>query len=84
MTAGEPKLSLAEGVTRSGMGFEELWLRQLSLGGGAGRLEVEAYVLGLLVLDAFQHDILAQAVNEHFLERDGDHPVGYRSTILTD
>ena len=36
-------------------------LRQLSVGGDAGRLEVEAYVLGLLAADTFQHDLLAQA-----------------------
>ena len=84
MTADKPGLSLAEGLARSGMGFDELWLRQLSIGGDAGRLEVEAYVLGLLVVDTFQHDVLAQAINEHFMERNDDHPVGYRSPILTD
>ena len=84
MTADEPELSLAEGVARSGMGFEELWLRQLSVGGDAGRLEVEAYVLGLLAADTFQHDLLAQAINEHFIERNANHPVGYWSTALTE
>lgn len=76
MTGG---LSLADGMTRSGMGFDELWLRQLGLGGDAGPLEVEAYVLGLLELDGYHHDLLAQALNECFLERGEDHPVAYRS-----
>jgi hypothetical protein len=63
------------------MKFDELWLRQLGIGGDAGRLEVEAYVLGLLTADAFQHDVLAQALNEYFIEHDWDHPVGYWTSI---
>jgi hypothetical protein len=77
----QPELSLQEGFTRSGMTFTELWIRQLGVGGTAGRLEVEAYVLGLLESDPFQHDLLAQAINEHFIERGRDHPVGYRSVL---
>lgn len=81
MTEDGPGLTLQEGMSRSGMSFTELWLRQLGIGGEAGRLEVEAYVLGLLVVDPHQHDVLAQALNEHFIEQDRDHPVGYWSEI---
>jgi hypothetical protein len=77
VTAEDPGLTLQEGVSWTGMTFDELWLRQLALGGDAGRLEVEAYVLGLLMADSYQHDVLAQALNEWSLERGGDHPVGY-------
>jgi hypothetical protein len=70
-------LNLRQGLSRSGMTYEELWLRQVALGGPAGRLEVEAYVLGLLHIDPYQHDVLAQAINESFLERGEDHPVSY-------
>ena len=71
---------LQEGMGRTGLSSEELWLRQLALGGDAGRLEVEAYVFGLLAPDDYQHDLLAQALNEWSLERGGDHPVGYRGS----
>jgi hypothetical protein len=77
VTPDEPGLSLQEGMSRVDMSFSELWLRQLGLGGSAGALEVEAYVLGLLVTDQYQHDLLAQALNESCLERGGDHPVAY-------
>jgi hypothetical protein len=80
----EPGLNLAEGFTRSGMPYEELWLRQVALGGSAGRLEVEAYVLGLLSADPYQHDLLAQALNECFLERDEDHPVRYSDSATAE
>lgn len=75
--SAEPGLSLRAGVEQAGLTFEDLWLRQLALGGDAGCLEVEAYVLGLLRPDPHQHDVIAQAINESFLERGGDHPVAY-------
>jgi hypothetical protein len=81
VTEDEPGLSLQEGLIRSGMSYSELWLRQLEVGGEAGRLEVEAYVLGVLAVDPHQHDVLAQALNEHFLEHDRDQPVGYWTGI---
>ena len=77
MTVEGPALTLQGGLAASGMSFQELWLRQLEVGGDAGRLEVEAYVLGLLELDRHQHDLLAQALNEHFIECGQDHPVRY-------
>jgi hypothetical protein len=84
MTSDDPGLSLQDGLARSGMRFDELWLGQLALGGEASRLEVEAYVLGLLAADPYQHDLLAQALNECFLDRGEDHPVGYWSSAPAD
>ena len=84
MTADGPALDLPEGMTRSGLSYEQLWVRQVGLGGMAGRLEVEAYVLGLLAPDQHQHDVLAQALNECFLERGEGHPVGYWSPAAAD
>lgn len=77
MTAHGPGLSLLDGMVRCGMSFDELWVGQLALGGEVGRLEVEAYVLGLLVADQHRHDLLAQTLNECFIDRGEDHPVGY-------
>jgi hypothetical protein len=76
-SGASPDLSLEDGLDLSGMSFNELWLRQVSVGGAAGSLETEAYLLGLLVPDPHQYDILAQALNEHFVELGQDHPVGY-------
>ena len=72
-----PQLSLEDGLDLSGMSVNELWLRQVSVGGTAGSLETEAYVLGLLTADPHQYDVLAQALNEHFLELGQEQPVGY-------
>ena len=40
-------------------------------------MEVEAYVLGLLVSDPLTHNLIAQALNEHFIDQGDDHPVAY-------
>jgi hypothetical protein len=79
--ANNAGLSLRDGMDLSGMTYDELWIRQVSVGGTAGEVEVEAYVLGLLDSDDFQHDLLAQALNEYFLERGQDHPVGYTTVV---
>lgn len=70
-------LSLFDGVVASGMSVSEVWLRQIGVGGEAAQLEVEASVLGLLAPSPHQHDVLAQAINEHFIALGRDHPVAY-------
>ena len=70
-------LTLSEGFAASGLTSWQVWLLQVAAGGGAGHLEVEAYVLGLLRPDSHQHQILAQALNERFLDLGLDHLVAY-------
>jgi hypothetical protein len=77
VTSDQDRLSLPAGMEASGMDYHELWLRQIAVGGNASELELEAYVLGLLRPDQLQYDLIAQAINEHFVDRGGDHPVGY-------
>ena len=71
------RLSLFDGMARSGLTYEHVWIQQLSMGGTAGRLEVEAYILGLLRPDPYQHNLIAQSINEWFIDRGENHPVGY-------
>jgi hypothetical protein len=84
VTATESGMSLQDGMRLSGMSFPELWLRQIAVSGTIGELELEAYVLGLLVPDNYQHNLIAQAINEYFIELGQDHPVGYRETATTE
>lgn len=76
-------LDLAAGMALSRLTFAELWLRQVSVGGVAGALEVEAYVLGVLLPDRHSHDVIAQALNEHFLDVGMVYPVDYWSSPAT-
>lgn len=71
-------ISLEDGMRLSGMSYQELWLRHIAVSGTIGELELEAYVLGLLVADDYQHNLIAQAINEYFLDQGQDHPVAYR------
>lgn len=84
MNPAEAGISLPEGMRRSGMSYAELWLNYVAVSGTVGELELEAYVLGLLVPDDYQHNLIAQALNEHFIEQGEDHPVAYRNTAAVD
>ncbi len=57
----------------------ELWLAYFSLGGTATAVQLEAHIRGRGRLDRVQHDMVVQALNERFVERDMDHPVPYAS-----
>lgn len=84
MTYTESGMSLQDGMRLSGMSYPELWLRHVSVSGTIGELELEAYVLGLLVPDDYQHNLIAQALNEYFLELGQNLPVGYRDTAIAE
>lgn len=59
---------LAEAFQGTKLSVEELWLRYFALGGDAGKVEVEAYLSGLMPLPSLQHNILAHAINERLDE----------------
>jgi hypothetical protein len=55
----------------------ELWLRYFELGGMSTGLQLEAYLYGALRPSGHDHDIIAHALNERFVELGGNHPVPY-------
>jgi hypothetical protein len=55
----------------------ELWLRYFELGGMSTALQVDAFLHGALVPTIHDHDLLAHALNERFVELGGNHPVPY-------
>ncbi|MFX1756348.1 hypothetical protein [Rhodococcus sp. As11] len=65
---GEHRRRLFAALRASGLGVEELWLRYFALGGEVGKVEVEAYLNGLLPLPHLQHDLIAHAINERLDE----------------
>jgi hypothetical protein len=64
----------------AGLSIEELWLRYFALGGMATSTELEAYLHGLLSATDHNHDLIAHALNERFVELGRNHPVPYAST----
>jgi hypothetical protein len=75
-----PAYTLYEGMMASRLTYKELWLLQLQIGGSLEQIEVEAYVLGMLLPDSYHHDLIAQALNEDFTEQGLNHPVAYSDT----
>lgn len=63
------------------MSFHDLWIAYFALGGVAGPEEVRTY-LGGGAGDSMDYDVLAQALNEYFLEEGSNHPVPYRDELL--
>lgn len=61
----------------AGLSHGELWLRYFELGGMGSALELEAYLLGALVPTPYDHDVVAHAINERYVELGGNHPVRY-------
>jgi hypothetical protein len=55
----------------------ELWMRYFELGGMSTALELEAFLYGALEPSIHNHDVIAHALNERFVERGGNHPVPY-------
>jgi hypothetical protein len=55
----------------------ELWLRYFELGGMSSGLQLEAFLYGALRPSRHDHDIIAHALNERFVELGGNHPVPY-------
>jgi hypothetical protein len=70
--------ALTAAFAGSELTVEELWLRYFALGGDAGKVEVEAYLAGLMPLSALQHNVLAHAINER-LDELGPRRAPYRA-----
>src|SRR3712207_3333498 len=49
---------------RADLTVQDLWLRYLALGGTGDAFDLDGYLQGLVPLETFQQDVLAQALNE--------------------
>jgi hypothetical protein len=49
---------------RAELTVPDLWLRYVALGGTADAFDLDGYLQGLVSLEIFQQDVLAQALNE--------------------
>jgi hypothetical protein len=64
MTGQETVARMHAAFDAAHLSLDELWLRYFAFGGTAGRVEIDAYLQGLLSLSPVQHDMLAHALNE--------------------
>lgn len=54
-----------------------LWMRYFELGGMSSAFQLDAYLHDALQPSRHEHDVIAQALNERFVELGGNHPVPY-------
>ena len=66
----------------AGLSHGELWLRYFELGGMSTGFELEAFVYGLVIPKARDHDLIAHALNERFTELGANHPVAYLDDVV--
>jgi hypothetical protein len=70
--------TLSDGWDLSGLTLSQLWIGYLAVGGTASPAQVRAYARGQIRPDSYQHNMIAQAINEHFTDQGEDHPVSYQ------
>jgi hypothetical protein len=77
-------LSLAEGMDLAGLNYPELWARYLGLGGSGTEADLRRHVSAETCDDDHEHNLIAHAINEAFLDIGADHPVAYRHLYRPD
>jgi hypothetical protein len=73
----EPSDVLDQSRQSADLSHGELWLRYFELGGMSTPFELEAFLYGALEPSPHDHDVIAHALNERFVELGGNHPVPY-------
>lgn len=59
----------------------ELWIDYFALGGSLAPAEIQAFLAGQQPLGDHDHDLLVHALNERFVDRGEDHPLGYADEL---
>ena len=75
MTSDERHRRMDAARVRARLTVQDLWLRYLALGGTGDAFDLDGYLQGLVPMDTFQQDVLAQALNEALTEQ-------YRSSLI--
>ena len=73
----ETKITLADGQRQLALTDTELWVRCLALGGSSDIRHLIDHVRAADCPDSDEHRVIAQSLNDAFVERGHDHPVAY-------
>ena len=65
------------GRERAGLSNRDLWVAYCSLGGGATPGGLDSFLAGDAVPTGADYDLIAQALNDVFVSRGGNHPIPY-------
>jgi hypothetical protein len=64
MTSDERHRRMDAARVRAELTVQDLWLGYVALGGTGDAFDLDGYLQGLVPLETFQQDVLAQALNE--------------------
>ena len=79
MSAPAPKIGEIEAARQVlGWSMFRAWMGYFAVGGNGSPADVEKWLTTSAELPPREHNLLAQAVNDGFLDRGLNHPVGYR------
>jgi hypothetical protein len=67
--------ALQLGFLRTGWSIDDLWLAVLGIGGVFRRRDVEGITSGGRSATPAEHDLLAAALNDYFVDHHQNHPV---------
>jgi hypothetical protein len=68
---------LARAQQQLGMTLQELWVDYVAIGGDAPQHVLGGWLAGTEPMDDRDHDLVAAALNDRFVERGQDHPIPY-------
>lgn len=74
----ESGLSLADGMDLAGLDYPQLWASYVEVGGSGSLADLRRHV-AFGTDDDHEHNLIAHAINEAFVDMDADHPVAYRN-----
>jgi hypothetical protein len=63
---------------------QDAWLRYVAMGGAGDAFDIDGYLQGLVPLDTYQQDMLAQALNEALEEWYRSHVVPLSTPLTKD
>jgi len=73
--------TLAADLAVTSLSVSEIWAHYLALGGNHGIRELEEYLYRANAWSPQEHDVLAQALNDHFIELGQGHPASYSDEL---
>jgi hypothetical protein len=74
-------IALRAGLSLSDLDIEELWAAYIGLGGSMSIGELVDLMDGRRLVSDHQHDVVAQALNDYFVDKGQDHLVSYASEL---
>lgn len=73
--------ALRAGLALSDLDLTQLWTAYVGLGGSMTAEQLSEALASRRALSGHEHDMVAHALNEHFLARGHDHPVAYAEEL---